>query len=100
MSVIRLKRWLAISLLLIASHAGSEPYVPTSDDVVLEQVPAAAEVRELEPLRQKLLASPSDVTVATQLATAYLKIGRETADPRFTSYAQATLEPWLKSPSP
>ena len=90
----------ALLLILLASAARAEPYLPASDETILGRVPAAAEVRELEPLRQRLLASPSDVTAAVQLATGYLKIGRETADPRFTSYAQATIAPWLESPTP
>ena len=88
------------SLLLLAGAARAEPYVPTADDTILERVPAATETRELEPLRQRLIATPSDLTAAVQLATGYLKIGRETADPRFTSYAEATIAPWLKMPTP
>jgi tetratricopeptide (TPR) repeat protein len=87
-------------LLLLAGTARAEPYLPTDDDTMLERVPAATATRELEPLRQRLIASPSDLPAALQLATGYLKIGRETADPRFTSYAQATIAPWLKSPTP
>jgi tetratricopeptide (TPR) repeat protein len=87
-------------LVLLAGSARAEPYLPTADDTVLERVPAATETRELEPLRQRLIASPADLPTALQLATGYLKIGRETADPRFTSYAEATIAPWLKSPTP
>jgi tetratricopeptide (TPR) repeat protein len=87
-------------LILLMGTARAEPYLPTDDGEILERVPAATETRELEPLRQRLLASPSDLTAAVQLATGYLQIGRETADPRFTSYAQATITPWLKSPTP
>lgn len=86
--------------MLLVGAARAEPYLPTDDAEVLERVPAATETRELEPLRQRLIASPSDLTAALQLATGYLKIGRETADPRFTSYAQATIAPWLKSSTP
>ncbi len=87
-------------LILLACAVQANPYLPTDDDTVLERVPAATQTRELEPLRQRLIASPSDLTAAVQLATGYLKIGRETADPRFTSYAEATLAPWLKLPTP
>lgn len=87
-------------LILLVGAARAEPYLPADDGEVLERVPAATQTRELEPLRQRLLASPVDLTAAVQLATGYLKIGRETADPRFTSYAQATIAPWLKSPTP
>lgn len=87
-------------LILLVGAARAEPYLPADDAEVLERVPAATQTRELEPLRQRLIASPSDLTAAVQLATGYLKIGRETADPRFTSYAQATMAPWLKSSTP
>jgi len=87
-------------LIVLAGAVRAEPYLPSEDDAILERVPAATATRELEPLRQRLIASPSDLPAALQLATGYLKIGRETADPRFTSYAQATIAPWLKSPTP
>jgi tetratricopeptide (TPR) repeat protein len=35
-----------------------------------------------------------------ELAQGYLQIGRDTADPRFTSYAQATIAPWLREARP
>ena len=68
--------------------------------MVLERVPAAQEARQLQPLREQLASHPDDLSSALRLAEGYLRIGRETADPRFTSYAQATLDPWLHGESP
>lgn len=90
---------LALLLALVAT-AGAEPYIPADDATVLERAPAADATRRLEPLRQKLLADPADLNSALQLAEGYLTIGRETADPRFTSYAQATIAPWLRASDP
>lgn len=85
---------------LFATHALSEPYVPDSDALVLERVPAALATRQLEPLRRQLSAEPRDLQSALELAQGYLEIGRETSDPRFVSYAQATLTPWLEQENP
>ncbi len=88
-------------LLLCALHTlHAEPYIPSNDSVVLERAPAAEATRQLAPLRQKLRTDPTDQSTALQLAEGYLKIGRATADPRFTSYAQATVAPWLHAPNP
>lgn len=75
------------------------PYVPKDDAVVLERVPAALATRRLEPLRKRASAEPSELSTTLQLAQGYLVIGRETSDPRFVSYAQATLSPWLQRPN-
>jgi tetratricopeptide (TPR) repeat protein len=87
-------------LMLLAGIAHSEPYIPADDATILERAPAAAATRALDPLRQQLTADPTDLAIALQLAQGYLRIGRETADPRFTSYAQATVAPWLKGENP
>jgi len=87
---------------MLATAAFAEPVVPTHDSMILERVPAAQETRQLQPLREQVARHPDDLSSALRLAEGYLRIGRETADPRFTSYAQATLDPWLQrgNPSP
>lgn len=89
----------AIPLLAFA-HASATPRIPPSDDTVLQHVPAAAATRALEPLRRRLAADPRDLPTALALAQEYLSLGRDAADPRFVSYAQATLTPWLASAHP
>ncbi|MGH8177769.1 MAG: tetratricopeptide repeat protein [Steroidobacter sp.] len=90
----------ALLLALFATHAQSEPYVPDNEAVVLERLPAGNATRQLDPLRRKLKDEPRDVLSAMQLAQGYLQIGRETSDPRFVSYAQATLSPWMQRDNP
>lgn len=87
-------------LLLATIQARGAPRVPGNDAVVLERVPAALAARKLEPLRRKLSARPDDLQSALELARGYLDIGRETSDPRFVSYAYATLTPWLQHDNP
>jgi hypothetical protein len=76
------------------------PHIPASDASVLEHVPAAAATQRLEPLRTHLASHPEDLQSALALAQGYLEIGRANADPRFVSYAQATLTPWLSRAHP
>jgi tetratricopeptide (TPR) repeat protein len=76
------------------------PHIPSNDAMVLEHVPAAVASRKLEPLRARWAAHPEDLRNALILAQGYLDIGRATADPRFVSYAQATLKPWLSREHP
>jgi Tfp pilus assembly protein PilF len=97
------KAWLAgllLSSAWCASLATAAPYVPASDDTVLEVVPAAAQLQQLRPLRAQLARRPSDERSALALAEAYLELGRAESDPRFISYAQATLAPWLQVSRP
>lgn len=79
------------------TNAGiAQPHIPANDAVVLEQVPAGLQQRQLQPLRRAVAANPHDVNAALKLSRAYLDIGRGTGDPRFISYAQATLAPWTR----
>lgn len=67
---------------------------------MLERIPAAAATRELDPLRNRLRTQPGDLQATLALARGYLDIGRRTSDPRFVSYAQATLSSWLQREDP
>jgi tetratricopeptide (TPR) repeat protein len=88
-------------LVSLAWHGvAAAPRIPASDATVLEHVPAAAATQGLEPLRTHLASHPEDLQSALALAQGYLEIGRANADPRFVSYAQATLTPWLSGAHP
>jgi tetratricopeptide (TPR) repeat protein len=66
----------------------------------LEHIPAAAATEKLQLLRARVATHPEDLQSALALAQGYLDIGRANADPRFVSYAQGTLIPWLHQPHP
>lgn len=84
----------------MAAEAIAAPRIPPSDATVLEHVPAAAAAQKLDALRARLMSHPQDVQGALVLAQGYLDIGRSNADPRFVSYAEATLNPLLHRPDP
>jgi tetratricopeptide (TPR) repeat protein len=80
--------------------ARAAPYIPPSDSAILETVPAAAATRKLAAVRARVSEHPEDQQSALALAQGYLDIGRTNADPRFVSYAEATLTSWLKREHP
>jgi Tfp pilus assembly protein PilF len=93
-------RFLICVLALTWASASATPRIPEGDAVVLEHVPAAAAARELEPLRRAVATNPGDLKATLALARGYLDIGRANGDPRFVSYAQAVLDPWLARNNP
>jgi Tfp pilus assembly protein PilF len=87
------------ALLLLAGGtvaAQAEPYLPTDDAQLIEQLPtpAAGTQRELRDLRAELAKDPTNLALAARLARQYLGIGRAEFDPRYNGRAQALLEPW------
>lgn len=92
-------------LLLAASGfaAQAAPYLPKSDDQVLERLPLRPNdpvAREMQQLRSQLRADPNNVGVATALARRYYEMVGEEGDPRYLGYAQAALAPWWNAPEP
>ena len=78
------------------------PYLPSRDDTVLQEVPAAssAKVRGMRQLRQALDKSPQDFSIAARLSRAYIDFGREIGDAHYAGYAEAVIVPWLKQGTP
>ncbi len=79
-----------------------DPYTPTVDDEVLQQVPAASDpdVLQMQVLRDQLDRDGTNLRIAHQLARAYIEFGRQVGDAHYMGYAEAVLRPWLKQPSP
>ena len=95
----------AIALLTAALGfaAQAAPYIPTSDDQVLERLPLRPNdpvAREMLQLRKQLRADPRNVGIATALARRYYEMVAEEGDPRYLGYAQAALAPWWELPEP
>jgi tetratricopeptide (TPR) repeat protein len=86
---------------VLASVAVSAaPHIPPNDSTVLEHVPDVAATQKLAPLRARVSTHPEDLPSTLALAQGYLDIGRANADPRFVSYAEAALSPWLQHQHP
>lgn len=82
------------------AHAGeTRPWVPASDDVVLQKVPQRSDprVRRFEAARGKLAQDPHNMQRAVGLAHQYVDYGRSTGDARFIGRAMAVITPWLKA---
>jgi hypothetical protein len=85
-----------LGALALAAAGKAEPFVPANDAAVLERLPSAGNPW-LEDLREQRIAlthNPDDLGMALALATAYVRLGRREADPRYDGYAQAALAPW------
>lgn len=82
---------LTTALILVPGAAPSGPYVPKSDDEVLEQVPRST----------PRPSGPLGVEEAAARARELLSEARRSGgDPRLLGRAQATLGPWWNEPSP
>jgi hypothetical protein len=79
-----------------------QPYIPSTDAVVLEHLPSRGDprVRAFDALRQRRLAAPRNSGLAIQLARSYLDYGRATGDARYLGRAQAVIAPLLAQRNP
>ncbi len=86
----------------VFNTAYSAPRTPVNDDEVLEKLPTSLnnESNNIRQLRKKLNLSPNNITLASQLATAYIRIARINSDSRYYGYAKAALKPWWKQQNP
>jgi hypothetical protein len=83
--------------------AAAEPFVPASDNEVLERLavsPSDPALRELHALQGQLRQAPYNLVLATRVAQGYLELGRVTGDPRYAGYSEAALTPWWHLDNP
>jgi hypothetical protein len=88
---------------VLAGAAQAAPYVPQSDDQVLERLPfkaATAEGRELRRLRRALADEPQNLERALALARRYFDVASAEGDPRYVGYAEAAIRPWSERAAP
>jgi tetratricopeptide (TPR) repeat protein len=98
-------RLLVCSLAAVLFAAGSvlgKPFVPASDDVVVERLPEQTDpsLKDLKRMRAALATRPRDLDVATNVARRAIDAARATGDPRFLGQAQAALTPWWTASDP
>jgi tetratricopeptide (TPR) repeat protein len=102
---------LALILVLVASTRGAKkepspdpaPYVPSSDADVLLNLrfsPSDPRAKEIKDLRAQLERDPRSLETALRLARLNIEVGRERSDPRYNSWAEAALRPWLSGSDP
>lgn len=89
--------WLAWQVGVVAL---GEPYVPKSDDEVLERLPSGVRGSDFRRQRDELAQDPENLRDSVALAWSYLETARAEGDTRFVGYAQAILAPWWDSVSP
>jgi tetratricopeptide (TPR) repeat protein len=94
---------LAACLVFGTGFAQAEPYLPRSDDQVVERLPLRAAdraAREMAALRAAWRRDPANVDVAVALALAYVEQAGADGDPRYVGYAQSVLQRWWTMPEP
>lgn len=91
-------------LVLLIPLAGiAAPFIPATDDVVLEHLALRRNDpirREQEALSKMLARAPQNLDVAVRLAQLHLGRARREADPRQLGQAQSALSRWWDEPAP
>ncbi|AMK78086.1 hypothetical protein A1342_10010 [Methylomonas methanica] len=85
----------------VFSDVGAQPYLPKTNDEVVEILPARGESwLEIRYLRKQVAAQPNNLEPALALVRRYIELGRAESDPRYFGYAEAALAPWLTAAQP
>src|ERR1700733_10909922 len=94
----RLSTLLAVALLSAAhlARAYAAPYIPSSDNVELAELPAGTRHADVSARRL----AQGRVDVAIPLAQFYIQQSRLSGDLRYLGYAEAVLAPWAQQSSP
>ncbi len=90
------------AVISIANTAQASPRTPVDGEEVLEILPSSVnnESAKLKALRKQLKLHPSNISLASQLATAYIQTARVNSDSRYYGYAKAVLKPWWEKQHP
>ncbi len=90
---------LTVGLCISARLAEATPFVPTSDEIVLERLPDAGDgqSRALRARHRALSANPHNLGLAISVARGDLDRARALGDPRYLGRAEAALAPWPAS---
>jgi len=98
-----LRPWVRLAALCAAALvfgspavALAAPFIPNSDDVVLENRPDLVDPigRELRQRHRALAADPTNMSLAIEVAELDIDRGRTLGDPRFYGHAEAALARW------
>ena len=89
---------LILWVLIWSSQVQAEPYLPGSDDEVLETLPARLNdphEKEAAGLREQLSREPARTDLTLRLAEYYLERAQTLREPQYFGYAAALLDPVL-----
>lgn len=93
--------WRVVVLMLLAAPAWAvsahRPLLtPSSDDVVLETLPAGSRLSVAQPTPSSTRSTSREALAASlDTIAGLLSSARESGDPRYLGYAEAQLKPWL-----
>ena len=92
---------MGLGLALLQSGT-AKPYLPSSEDEVLEVLPIDFSKRrdELTRLRQRLAKDPENSALASAIANEFIRMGSESGDPRFYGFARAAIAKWWPETDP
>lgn len=92
----------ALAALALGAGAAAAPFVPESDDVVLERVVGRQDdaLRALASVRRNAAENSSQLEPTLRFAVAAIELGRRRSDPRLMGQAEAALAPFLRVPEP
>jgi len=96
-SIIRLLLLLTLHFCVAVGSVTAAPYLPNSDDTIVETLALSWRDQEMQALRlqQKALKqNPQNANSAAFLARKYIELARKNADPRYYGYAESVLSPW------
>lgn len=91
---------LLAAAVLNSCSAGAAAYTPSSDDEVLERLPAGLRSSQWRQDRAALADDPENLSDSVSMARSYLETARTEGDSRFLGYAQSILAPWWNQSSP
>jgi len=92
-----LNRWLVLALHALAcTSLLAAPFIPASDDEVLETLPEVrdATLTMLKREQSALRARPGELALASAFARRAIAAARASGDPRYLGQARAALAPW------
>jgi len=87
---------------MLGAAAAREPYRPVDDEQVLLRLNDRQdpEVSEVWAARKAMRDAPGELSPALDFARRAIEAGRQRAEPRFMSYAEAAIAPWNDADPP
>ena len=82
-------------LILMPSGTWAQPYIPADETQVLIEIEQSAALRELKSLRLAFNKENDNLSLLSRIIARYITLGRENADERYFSYAEALLTPYV-----